>query len=206
MTKYNNLHEYILFLFQRQRLHSFLVSWSGVRLCLVGMSATNWTVVPTPDDRWWMWRSRWNENWQGKPKYSEETTNPTWPDLSWKPGRRDEKPAVNRLSYGTAKVDITSISTMRMNDEYGSVRKKFITAYFKLYPPGICLERLRNVMNLWVTCQQARSKQETWDIALKSAKHIKGIFDHSRQEYNCSLFVIIILGYSLIAFPPHEHE
>jgi hypothetical protein len=33
-----------------------------------------WPIVPAPDDRWWwMWSSRWNENWQGKPKYSEKT-------------------------------------------------------------------------------------------------------------------------------------
>jgi hypothetical protein len=38
---------------------------------------------------WWAWNSRWNENWQGKPKYLEKicpcatlcTTNPTCPDL-----------------------------------------------------------------------------------------------------------------------------
>jgi hypothetical protein len=60
-------------------------------------------IVPAPDDRWWwLWSSRWNEDWQGKPKYSEITspsatlsiTNPTWPD----PG---SNPATNHLSYGT---------------------------------------------------------------------------------------------------------
>jgi hypothetical protein len=47
----------------------------------------------------------WNEDWQGKPKYSEKTcpsatlstTNPTWPDPRLEPG-----PATNRLSYGSA--------------------------------------------------------------------------------------------------------
>jgi hypothetical protein len=59
---------------------------------------------------WWMRSSRWNENWQEKPKYSEKTcpratlstTNPTRPDLGSNPGRRGGKPATNRLSYGTA--------------------------------------------------------------------------------------------------------
>jgi hypothetical protein len=38
---------------------------------LFGTSATNWPIIPAPDDRWWwMWNSRWNENCQGKPKYS----------------------------------------------------------------------------------------------------------------------------------------
>jgi hypothetical protein len=46
----------------------------------------------------------WNEDWQGKPKYSEKTcpsatlstTNPTWPDPGSNPGRRGGKPATNR--------------------------------------------------------------------------------------------------------------
>jgi hypothetical protein len=70
-----------------------------------------WPIVPAPDNRWWwLWSSWWNEDWQGKPKYSERTcpsatlstTNPTRPDLGWNPGRRGGKPATNRLSYGTA--------------------------------------------------------------------------------------------------------
>jgi hypothetical protein len=89
---------------------SFLVSWDGLRLSPLGTSATNSPVVPAPDDRWWMWSSRWNENWHGKPKYSEitcpsatlSTKNPTWPDLGSNTGPRCEKPAINRLSYGTA--------------------------------------------------------------------------------------------------------
>jgi hypothetical protein len=82
-------------------VYFFVVSWGGVRLSPLGTSATNWPIVPAPDCRRWMW-SRWNGKWQGKPKYSEETclnaslstTNPTWPDLGW-------KPATNRMSYGT---------------------------------------------------------------------------------------------------------
>jgi hypothetical protein len=68
-----------------------------VGLSPLGTSATVWSIVPVPDDRWrWMWNSRWNHNWQWKPKYSEKTcpsatlstTNPTWPDLGSNPGRR----------------------------------------------------------------------------------------------------------------------
>jgi hypothetical protein len=33
---------------------------------LLGTLATNWPIVPAPDDRWWVWSSQWNENWQGK--------------------------------------------------------------------------------------------------------------------------------------------
>jgi hypothetical protein len=52
-----------------------------------------WPIVPAPDDRWWwLWSNWWNEDWQGKPKYSEKTCpnatlstkNPNWPDPSSK--------------------------------------------------------------------------------------------------------------------------
>jgi hypothetical protein len=70
-----------------------------------------WPIVPAPDDRWgWFWSNWWNEDWQGKPKYSEKTcpsatlstTNATWPDPGSNPSRRGGKPATNRLSYGAA--------------------------------------------------------------------------------------------------------
>jgi hypothetical protein len=69
-----------------------------------------WPIVPAPDDRWWVWSSRWNEDWQGKLKYSEETCpsatlstkNPKWPDLGSNPDPRGGKPTANRLSYGAA--------------------------------------------------------------------------------------------------------
>jgi hypothetical protein len=69
--------------------------WVGWDLCPLGTSATIWPTVPAQDDRWWwLWSLRWNENWQGKPKYSEKTchssilstTNPTWRDLGSNPG------------------------------------------------------------------------------------------------------------------------
>jgi hypothetical protein len=45
-------------------------------------------LVQTPVNRW-IWSIGWNENWQGKPKYSDRTchsatlstTNPIWPEL-----------------------------------------------------------------------------------------------------------------------------
>jgi hypothetical protein len=70
-----------------------------------------WPIVPVPDERWWwLWRNWWNEDWQGKPKYSEKTcpsatlstTNTTRLDQVFNPGRRGGKPATNRLSYGAA--------------------------------------------------------------------------------------------------------
>jgi hypothetical protein len=56
-----------------------------------------------------LWRNWWNEDWQGKPKYSEKTCpsatlstiNPTCLDPILNPGRRGGKPETNRLSYST---------------------------------------------------------------------------------------------------------
>jgi hypothetical protein len=81
------------------------VGWDWVHLVRRPIFSPN----TSPDDRWWVWSSRWNENWQGKPKYSEKTcpsttlstTNPTWSDLGSNLGHRYGKPATNRLSYGT---------------------------------------------------------------------------------------------------------
>jgi hypothetical protein len=79
----------------------------------LGTAATYWHIVPAPDDRWWwLWRNWWNEDWQGKPKYSEETcpsatlptTNPTCLDPVLNPIHRGGKPATNRLSHGAAYV------------------------------------------------------------------------------------------------------
>jgi hypothetical protein len=69
----------------------------------LGTTATNRTTVPAPGD-WW------NDDWQGKQKYSEKTcpnavlsiTNPYTLCPEANPGRRGWKPKTNRLSYGTA--------------------------------------------------------------------------------------------------------
>jgi hypothetical protein len=88
----------------------------------LGTSATEWPIVPAPgdcDDDGEFW---WNEDWQGKPKYSEKTrpsatlpsTNPTWPDPGMNPGRRGGKPANNSLSYGAAFMLHTRNSFMKI--------------------------------------------------------------------------------------------
>jgi hypothetical protein len=58
----------------------------------------------------WERRILRNEDWQGKPKYSEKTcssatlstTNPTWPDPGSNPARRNGKPTTNCFRYGAA--------------------------------------------------------------------------------------------------------
>jgi hypothetical protein len=88
----------------------FYILWGGVGWVLspLGASATNWPIVSAPDDRW-VWSAWWNENWQGKPKYSAKTcpnstlsiTSPTSTDLESNSGHRGGKPTTNHLSYGT---------------------------------------------------------------------------------------------------------
>jgi hypothetical protein len=68
----------------------------------------------------WWW---WNEDWQGKPKYSEKTcpsatlstTNPTWLD----PGL---KPATNRLSYGAALL-YTKLGQILWRNIWGKIQR-----------------------------------------------------------------------------------
>jgi hypothetical protein len=59
----------------------------GIRLSALGTSVSISPIVPASDDGWWVWSSRWNENWKGKPKYHDNTgpiatsatTNPIGP-------------------------------------------------------------------------------------------------------------------------------
>jgi hypothetical protein len=70
----------------------------------LGAAATDWPMIIMMENFWW------NEDWQGKLKYSEKTypsatlstINPTLSDTGLKPGRLGGKPATNRLSYGAA--------------------------------------------------------------------------------------------------------
>jgi hypothetical protein len=56
---------------------------------------------------WWLWSSWWNENWQGKLKYSEKTcpsvilstTNSTWLGVGLNWGCRGANLAIYYLSY-----------------------------------------------------------------------------------------------------------
>jgi hypothetical protein len=71
----------------------FFVSWDGVRLSPLSTSATIWSNVPSPDDGWWVWSNRWNENWRRENRNTRRKnatlslTNPTWPDPGSNPYR-----------------------------------------------------------------------------------------------------------------------
>jgi hypothetical protein len=47
------------------------------------------------------------------PSVALSTTNPTWPDLDTNPGRRGGKAMINRLSYGTANLNLNSMVWVR---------------------------------------------------------------------------------------------
>jgi hypothetical protein len=91
-------------------LFSIRIVWGGVQTGST-RHVGHWMAYCTCPGWLWWWRIWWNEDWQGKPTYSEKTcpsatlssTNPTWPDPGLNPGRRGGKPATNSLSYGAAK-------------------------------------------------------------------------------------------------------
>jgi hypothetical protein len=74
----------------------------------LGTAATNRTIVPAPGDydngEFGGMIGRGNQNTRRKtyPSATFSTTNSTWLDPVLNPGRRDGKPATNRLSYGAA--------------------------------------------------------------------------------------------------------
>jgi hypothetical protein len=83
-------------------LKFLFISLGGVRL------SPCWHIITAPDDRW-AWSIRWNENLQGKPKYTEKTypsatlsnMNPTWSSLGLNLGHHSGKLATNSLSCVT---------------------------------------------------------------------------------------------------------
>jgi hypothetical protein len=88
---------------QYSHFYIFFYSWWG--------ETTSLFYQPQMMDGWsWLWSNWWNEDWQGKRRYSEKTcpsttlstTNPTWPDPGSNPGRRGAKPLTNRLVCGAA--------------------------------------------------------------------------------------------------------
>jgi hypothetical protein len=104
------------------RTHFLVIAWLFIVWGGVQAGSTrhvgHWMTYCTCPGWLWWGRNLWNENWQGKPKYSEttcpsatlSTTNPTWPDPCANPGRRGGKRATNRLSYGAALIGWLYIS------------------------------------------------------------------------------------------------
>jgi hypothetical protein len=99
----------ILFLYQfyLHRAVTNLISPFSLQRRAVGWGCVpdrKWPIVPVLSER--NWSICWNENWQGKPKYSEVTcpnptlsTNPTWSDLSLYPNRRTTDAYCKMMCY-----------------------------------------------------------------------------------------------------------
>jgi hypothetical protein len=127
----NSLYETMLW-YATFFVHSWNQRGMGLSPLYCGHS---WPIVPAPRDRWWwLWSNWWDEDWQGKPKYSEKTypscklstTNPTWPDQGSISGRRGGKPATNRLSYGANLLLFDVIITLLNNITIASTFQYFI--------------------------------------------------------------------------------
>jgi hypothetical protein len=90
--------------------HAVRIFVCEVKLSHLAEAMIYCTVSISDDGWWWAWSKRRNENWHGKPKYSEKTypsanlqiSNPTWQVLGWNLGRRGGNPGNNHLSFGTA--------------------------------------------------------------------------------------------------------
>jgi hypothetical protein len=97
----------------------FRLLGGGVQLGPLGTAATDWPIVGCPEWLWW-WRIWWNEDWQGKPKYSEKTrpsailstTNPTWPDPGSNPTRRGGK--IDGLYFQKRAYDFISLMIRKL--------------------------------------------------------------------------------------------
>jgi hypothetical protein len=117
-------------------------------LFLVGWDWVSWycghyrPIVPAPGDRWWwLWRNRWNEDWRGKPKYSDKTLLPQRHFVHHKshmtrPGFEPGMPyMVEEQRWG---VEYQTISLL-MNDMFASAVVGPRSALNKRVSHGVCL-------------------------------------------------------------------
>jgi hypothetical protein len=72
-----------------------------------------------------VWSNRWND-WQGTPKYTEETCpSATLPDPGSKPGRSCGKPETNRLSCGKV-IKVCSVHLEQTREEEETTKDTLI--------------------------------------------------------------------------------
>jgi hypothetical protein len=117
-------------------LFSSLISWGWMR---IDTSATNWPIVPARDGTRWVWKNLWNQNWQGKPKYSENcssanlpTINPTWHHLGSNPYSRGYSTRVENLKAAHREQIGTWISVTNFGPENGR-NFIFILSFFNAF-------------------------------------------------------------------------
>jgi hypothetical protein len=89
----------------------FLNSWGEVKQSQFGTSVTNWAITHVCTSPGWQIGMEHLVEWKlaaetkvlrvNLHRCALSTTNSTWLDLGWNPGRHSGKLANNRLSYGT---------------------------------------------------------------------------------------------------------
>jgi hypothetical protein len=152
-----------------------------VKLRPLGTLATNWSIVPVPDDRWWwMWSSRWNENWQWKPNYSGKTC----PSVTFPPQiLHDLTSAGTRAAaVGSRRLTAWAINIVIGNALYKSVLK--ICSRFRVVTAVNI-----HVMIFWVM------PTSRWLSVLRSVfrnvgNHIPG-YTVSVQNFTIRMFIIL---------------
>jgi hypothetical protein len=125
-----------------------------------------------------LWSNWWNEDWQGKPKYSEKTcpsatlstTNPTWPDPGSNPGRRNGKPVTNRWSNGAALVHTKWDSKKMCRPHESKIGQSVVghnmRAYGYLNTPSIftALKHWLSMRNLRLSQRLTTKTTVWWDM------------------------------------------
>jgi hypothetical protein len=92
-----------------------------------------------------MYSNWWNEDWQGKPKYSEKTRPaplcPPQIPLDQSPGRRGGRPSTNRLSYSATLYPVS----LNLTEMFILANKKFGEEATCSYNPYIFFFKIKQV-------------------------------------------------------------
>jgi hypothetical protein len=195
-------------------LFLLLASWGGVGLSPLSTLATNWPIVPAPDDRW-AWNSWWNENWQRISKYFKKTcpsatlstTNPTWPGLGWNPGCHGGKLVTKSLSYGMVSPERLTLLPWRWRQQvplklwHLTTRLQSPTAEYCNLHVGCC----ENLKSQFIHCPLHNLRGE-WNVATCSQTGCPTKRGWYRLKQNvlccrqCALLVYLMSLVGVLAF------
>jgi hypothetical protein len=126
------------------REFSFIISWGGVRLSPLGTSATIWPTVPDPDDRWWwVWSSRWIENWQRK----RSTLRKPGPAPLCSPQITYDLTLDRTRTAAVGSQRLTAWAMARHQSKHYNLNLKVIFAYMECKTISSPLQNLLNIIN-----------------------------------------------------------